>query len=62
MQNGEQDDITLLDEECGLGTSDGEETYDSAEVIDNSQDGALPTVGMKFETIEDIKSFTSNML
>jgi len=52
MQNGENDDlicldaINLLDEECGLGISTGEETYDSAEVINNSQEGALPTVGM----------------
>jgi len=63
MQNGEQDDpiclddITLIDEECGLGTSDEEETYDSAEVINNSEDGVLPIVGMQFEIAGDVKSF-----
>jgi len=63
MQNGEQDDpicldeITLFDEDCGLGTSDGEETFDSAEVINHSEDGASPTVGMQFETAKDVKSF-----
>jgi len=63
MQNGEQDDliclddITLLDEDCGLHTLDGEETFDSAELINDSEDGASPTIGMQFETTKHIKSF-----
>jgi len=56
MQNEEQDDpiclddITLLNEDCGLGTSYGDETYDSAQVINNSQEGVVPTVGMQFQS------------
>ena len=63
MQNRERDDliclddITLLDEDCGLGTSYGEDTFGFAELINHTEDGALPIVVMQFETTKDIKSF-----
>jgi len=63
MQNVEQDDpiclddISLLDEDCGLGTSDGGDTFDSVELINHTRFGVSPTDGMQFETAEDIKSF-----
>jgi len=63
MQNGEQDDpiclddITLFDEDCGLGTSDADETYDNAQVINNTEEGVVPTVGMQFQSAEEVKSF-----
>jgi len=43
MQNGEHDDpiclddITLLHEDCGLGTSDVDETSDSAQDMNNTE-------------------------
>jgi len=51
------DDITLLDEDCGLGTSDADEMSDSAQVINNTEEGVVPTVGMRFESAEEVKSF-----
>jgi len=62
MQNGEQDDpicldnINLLHEDCGLRTSDEEDNFDSANLINHLEDGSLPTVGMQFDTAEDIKT------
>ena len=63
MQNGEQDDpiclddITLLDEDCGLGTFDADKTSDSAQVINNTEEGVVPTTGMRFKSVEKVKSF-----
>jgi len=51
------DDINLLHEDCGLPTSNQEDNFDSAEVINHLEDGAFPTVGMQFDTIEDVKTF-----
>jgi len=63
MQNGEHDDpiclddITLLHEDCGLGTSDADETSDSAQDINNTEEGVVPTIGMRFKSAKDVKSF-----
>jgi len=54
MQNDEHDDpiylddITLLHEDYGLGTSDADETSNSAQDINNIKEGVMPTVGMRF--------------
>jgi len=63
MQNEEQDDliclddISLLHQDCGLGTSDQEDNIDSADLINHAEDGGCPTIGMQFDTTEDIKTF-----
>ena len=40
------DDITLLHEDCRLRTSNADEMSDSAQDINNTEEGVVPTVGM----------------